>query len=54
MSDRVLALALVCVATLGGLALWLDPASGKEIASAAVGAIAGALSVRATNPAPTG
>ena len=51
MSDRVLALALVMLAAIAGAALWLlRDAGGSEIASGAIGAIAGAISVRAAQP----
>jgi hypothetical protein len=47
MSDQVMALALLCLAGIAGLALWVSPDVGKEIAAVAVGAIGGALSTRA-------
>ena len=53
MSGRVIVTALVCLTVIACLALWLDVATGKEIAAAVVGAIAGGLTTHAA-AAPQG
>lgn len=53
MSDKVLIFALFCLAVIAGGALFFLRESGAEIASGAIGAIAGAISVRVVQPAVT-
>ena len=47
MNSWVMAVALLCLTVLGGLALWLTPGeAGNTIAAASVGAIGGALAAK--------
>lgn len=48
MDNRLIAFGFLCLTVIGCLAMWFDP-TGREIAAAAVGAIAGALTTKAAS-----
>lgn len=47
MNSWVMGLGLVCLTVIAGVALWHSPDVGKDVALTAVGAIGGALGMKA-------